>query len=95
MKQNLENIRRRIVPILRENGVIKAGLFGSCARGEIKKNSDIDILIKFKGSKSLLDLIALEQELEEKIGKKFDVLTYKSLHPLLKDRILREEVRII
>ena len=51
---------RKIAFILRKNGVVKAGIFGSYARGEAKKNSDIDILIKFKGSKSLFDLSGLK-----------------------------------
>ncbi len=37
-----------LVPILKRNGVLKAGIFGSYARGEQKKQSDVDILIKFK-----------------------------------------------
>ena len=97
-KPNMEEIKKLkkiIIPILKRNDVVKAGIFGSYARGEAKKRSDIDILIKFKGRKSLFDLAGVEIELEKKLGKKADVLTYKSIHPLLKERILREEVRII
>ena len=90
-----KNITRKIRPILKRNGVAKAGLFGSYARGEAKKRSDVDILIQFRGRKSLLDLVGLQQELEEKLKKKVDVLTYKSIHPLLKERILKEEVKIL
>ncbi|MEK6900290.1 MAG: nucleotidyltransferase domain-containing protein [Nanoarchaeota archaeon] len=71
-------------------------MFGSYARGEQKKRSDIDILIQVKRRKfSLLDLIGLEIELGKKLGKKVDLLTYKGINPHLKERILREEVRII
>ncbi len=90
----IENLRSIIVPILKEHGVVKAGIFGSFARGEAKKGSDIDILVEFKSGKSLLDPIGLKMELEENTRKKFDVLTYNSIHPLLKSQILREEVRI-
>ena len=86
---------KQIIPTLKRNDVIKAGLFGSFARGEAKKKSDVDILIKFKGRKSLIDLAGLEIELENKLGKKVDLLTYSSIHPLLKKRILGEEVRIL
>ena len=86
---------KQIVPMLKRNGVVKAGLFGSFVRGEAKKKSDVDILIKFKGRKSLLDLIGLKLELEEKLRRKVDLLTYNSIHPLLKKRILGEEVRIL
>ena len=48
---------------------------------------DIDILVEFWAEKSLLDLAGLKIELEESSGRKVDVLTYNSLHPLLKERI--------
>ncbi len=88
-------ISKEIAPALKRNGVVKAGLFGSFARGEARKKSDIDILVEFKGRKSLLDLVGLQIELEEMLKRKVDVITYKSLHPLLKERILKEEVRIL
>ena len=84
------------MPLLKKNGVVKAGIFGSYARGEQKKRSDIDILIKVRRKKfSLLDLIGLEMELEQKLGKKVDLLTNKGINQHLKENILKEEVRII
>jgi len=95
MTKNLASLKKIIVPILKKNNVTKAGIFGSYARGDYTKKSDIDILIKFKGQKSLLDLVRLERELKTKIKKKIDVVTYNSLHPLLKEKILKEEVKLI
>lgn len=97
MKPNneLNRIKRIIIPILKKNGVVKAGIFGSYARGEEKKRSDVDVLIKQRGKKSLLDLVRLERELEMKLGKKVDLLDYVGLSPYLKERILKEEVRIV
>ncbi|MBS3118570.1 nucleotidyltransferase family protein [Candidatus Woesearchaeota archaeon] len=97
MKQrtSLKKIERIILPILRKNTVSRAGIFGSFARGESTAKSDLDLLVTFKGKKSLLDLIHLQIELEEVLKKKVDVLTYKSIHPLLKERILNEEVNIL
>ncbi|MBI4171115.1 MAG: nucleotidyltransferase family protein [Candidatus Aenigmarchaeota archaeon] len=83
-----------IIPILKEYDVKKAGIFGSVARGEAKKNSDIDLLIEFSGRKSLLDLVGLKLDLEERLKKRVDIAEYGALHPLLKERILKEEVRI-
>lgn len=94
-KAQLQKLQRQIVPSLRRNDVIKAGLFGSFVRGEAKRKSDVDILIKFRGTKSLLDLAGLEIELEKKLKRKVDLLTYDSIHPLLKKRILSEEVKIL
>lgn len=44
---------------------------------------------------SLLDLIGLEQELEEKIGIKFDITTYKAINYLIKDRVYKEQILIL
>lgn len=85
------NFKNKITPILKSRQVKKAAIFGSFSRGQEKKNSDIDMLIEFKGKKTLIDLIRLKFELEKKTGKKFDILTYKSLHPLIKDRIIKEQ----
>jgi len=92
----INSIRSKVVPTLKKNGVIRAGIFGSYARGEYKKNSDIDILIKVRGNDfSLLDLVGLKMELEKNVGKKVDLLTYKSINPHIKKSIMDDEVRII
>lgn len=93
----IKNIQRKSAPILKRNKIIKAGIFGSYARGEQGKNSDIDMLIKVKkGEKfSLFDLVGLERELRTALKTKIDLLTYNSVHPLLKERIMKEEIRII
>ena len=85
--------KQKIIRILKEHGVKRAGIFGSYARGEQKKNSDVDILIEFDGG--LLELVRLEREISEEVGKKIDILTYKGITHLLKKRILREEIRIM
>lgn len=64
-------------------------------RGEATKKSDIDFLIQFKGEKSLFDMVELKLELEEVLKKKVDLVTYRSLSPLLRERILKEQVRIL
>lgn len=95
MNMELEEIRKKIIPILRCAGVKTATIFGSVVRGEGDEESDIDILVEFDGEKSLLDLAGLKIELEEVVGRKVDVLTYKSLHPLLRERILQEQQVIL
>ncbi len=79
------------MPILKRQGVTKAALFGSAARGEAKKSSDIDILVKLKKGKSLFDFVGLKLELEEKLGKKVDLVEYAAIKPLLKQIILGEQ----
>jgi predicted nucleotidyltransferase len=87
----IQSIKKQIVPILKRQGVVKAAFFGSVARGDVRKKSDIDLLIKLQRNKSLLDFVGLKIELEEKLNKKVDLLTYDAIHPLLKDRILNEQ----
>jgi len=83
------------VPILRNYAVLRAGLFGSVVRGTLGPESDIDVLVEMPKGASLLDLAGLGLELEQALGRKVDVLTYRSLHPQLRDRILAEQVRIL
>jgi uncharacterized protein len=92
-KKNINKIKKPIIEILKKHGVKKASIFGSYARGEEKKNSDIDILIEIEGS--LLKVIKVEMELEKKLRKKIDLLTYGGINPLLKEYILKDEIRII
>ena len=86
-----EAIKKKIVPILKRQGVIKAAFFGSAARGEMTKKSDIDILVKLAENKSLLDLVGLQLELRDKLGRDVDVISYGGIHPLLKNIILKEQ----
>ena len=85
----------KIVGVLKKHDVTKAGIFGSYARGEANSKSDVDILIRFKGTKSLLDLVGLKLELEEMLEKKVHLITYQSINPLIKKNILLEEKRIL
>ncbi len=91
----IRQIAKTAVPLLKKNGVIRAGVFGSYAHGKATARSDIDLLIKQKGSKGLLSLVHLQYELEKKIGRKIDLTTYDGLSPYLKEKILAEEVRIL
>jgi len=89
--KEIEKIKNKILPILQRYDVVRSAIFGSFARGENTEGSDIDILVEFGGEKSLLDLAGLKIALEESLKIKVDVLTYNSLHPLLRERILREQ----
>jgi predicted nucleotidyltransferase len=75
-----------------KHGVRTVRLFGSAARGSAGPSSDLDLLVQMEDDRSLLDLIAFQQELEEALGRKVDVLSEGGLSPYLKDRILDEAV---
>ena len=92
---DLKSIKPQIIRILKKRGIKKAGIFGSYAKGENKKRSDIDILIQPTNDMSLLDISSLKIELEESLNRKVDLVSYKYIHPYLKKEILESEVRII
>jgi len=88
-----QEIAKKIIPILKKQGVKKAALFGSQARGDAKKKSDVDLLVEFNKNKEpgLFGFIGLKLELEEKLRRKVDLLTYNAIHPLLKNIILNDQ----
>ena len=88
-------IKNKIIPILKKYGVKKASLFGSVVREEQTENSDIDLLVELPETASLFELANLKLDLEMILKKKVDVLTFDSLHPLLKDKILQEQQAVL
>lgn len=90
-----ETIKNKILPILKRQGVLKAAVFGSFARGEERKNSDIDLLLKISKNKTLFDLIRLKLELEKKLGRNVDIVEYDAIRPLIKEEVLREQKIIL
>jgi uncharacterized protein len=91
---NLENIKSQIKPILKKYGIKKAGIFGSSARGESVVN-DLDLLVKIDKKISLLEFIGIQQELEDTLGMKVDLVEYDAIKPALKDEILQDEEPVL
>lgn len=94
-ERSIERIKDKILPILQRYGVKRAGLFGSYVRGELKEESDIDILVEIEKDISLLDFVGIKLEIEEALGRKIDLVEYDTIKPPLKERILKEEKRIL
>jgi len=92
---SVKRLKKTILPVLRKYRVVKASLFGSIVQGTATKRSDIDLLVKLPSGASLLDLAGLKIDLEEKLQRKVDVLTYNSLHPLLRNRILSIQEKVL
>jgi uncharacterized protein len=91
---NLEHIKSQIKPILKKHGIKKAGIFGSSARGE-SVVSDLDLLVKIDNKISLLEFVRIQQELEDELGMKVDLVEYDAIKPALKDEILRDEEPVL
>ncbi|MFQ5532195.1 MAG: nucleotidyltransferase family protein [Candidatus Nanoarchaeia archaeon] len=94
INKSLMEIKPKIIQILKKNKIKKAGIFGSYARGDQKKNSDIDILVE--PPKGIgFGFAGIEIQLSKELNKKVDLVSYNGLSPYLKDKILKQEVRII
>ena len=91
----IEKIKDKVIPILKRYGVKRAAIFGSSARGEAKTSSDVDILVEIESDISLLDFVGLKIEIEEALGGKVDLVEYSAIKPLIKERILSEQVVIL
>ena len=95
MEKYIEELRSKVIPILKQHGVVRASVFGSFVRREMKEGSDIDILIELPREKSLLDFVALKLDLEDVLGRKVDLVEYSTIHPLLRERIFEEQVPVL
>lgn len=88
-------LKKKSIPILKRYGVRRAAVFGSFARNRTRKSSDIDILVDIRKNISLLDFIGLKLEIEEALGKKVDLVEYNTIKPLIKERVIKEQLVIL
>jgi len=98
MKNNkkIDEIKQKILPILKEHKVTKAGIYGSYARGEENKKSDVDILVQIDDDNmGFLGFIRLKNLIEKTIRKKIDLVEYSLIRKELRKRILNDEIPIL
>ena len=90
-KEKLINALRELKPEIAVRYKVKEiGLFGSFVRGEQTTVSDVDLLVEFDDGADLFDLVALGQFLEERLQRKVDLGTRRSLRPELREQVLKE-----
>jgi len=94
MTRPLHNHRRAILKLAREHGARNVRIFGSAARGDVTTNSDVDVLVEMEEGRSLVDHLALKQDLEDRLGQDVDLVTEASLHPRIRERVLREAISL-
>lgn len=81
--------KEKIVEICKRNDISYCALFGSFARGEATKKSDIDLLVRFSKPKGF-DWLDAAFEIEDALGRKVDLVTENSLSPHLREYVLRD-----
>ena len=95
MNPSVEEIRQTVLPILHRYGVTKAAVFGSAVRGQLRPESDIDILVRLGNDISLLGFVGLKLDLEQALGRRVDLVEYDTIKPRLREQILEEQEMIL
>lgn len=90
--EQIRTQRERILSLAARHGAHNVRLFGSFARGEATSSSDVDLLVEFEPTRSLMDHAALVLDLEELLARRVDLVSVKALKPALRGVILREAV---
>ena len=88
----LQSRREEILSIAERYGARNVRVFGSPARGEGRPDSDIDILVTVRDHASLLELVAIKQDLEDLLGSTVHVVTEDAISPYVREQVLREAV---
>ncbi len=94
MSKVVDEKRATILKLAAKHGARNVRVFGSVSRGEAGSQSDIDILVDLEPGRSLMDLGGLLMDLEDLLGRKVDVVTEKGLHWYIRDKVLKEAVRL-
>lgn len=91
----LGDIKMNLLPFVSEYGIKKAGVFGSYARNQANDVSDIDLIIDFQKEFGLIKLLQLKLSLEEKLGKKIDIVEFSCLNnSVIPDSVLKEVIML-
>jgi len=92
--KTLKEKRGQIFTIARQYGARNVRIFGSIARGEGKRDSDLDVLVDLEPGRSLLDIIAIKQDLEDLLNTKVDVVTEAAVSPYIREEVLRQAISL-
>jgi len=90
MRTPIINNKKKLFEICKRNDIVFLAIFGSFVKGNFTKESNIDLLVRFSKTKSLLELVRLERVLSGVLGRKIDLLTEASISPYLREKIKKE-----
>jgi uncharacterized protein len=92
IEELLAEKREEILAIAAQHGAYNIRVFGSVARGEARDDSDVDFLVEVGSNRSSWFPVGLKHDLEDLLGREVDVATEKTLHEMIRDRVLKEAV---
>lgn len=92
IEELLADRRIDIIRLAGAHGATRVRIFGSVVRGQARPESDLDFLVDLEPGRSLLDLIAIKQDLEDLLGRAVDVVTEAAVSPYMRDEVVREAV---
>jgi hypothetical protein len=92
--KQLKRDKKAIIAILNKYHAANVRVFGSVARGDDHKDSDVDLLVDFQAGTTLFDQVALEHELSDMLGRKVDVVSARALNKHLRPSVLSEAVEL-
>jgi predicted nucleotidyltransferase len=92
--QLLQTKRKKILQIAARHGARRVRVFGSVARGEVRRGSDIDFLVEMDEGRSLLDHAALILDLERLLKRPVDVASERELRPPVRKKVLKDAIAL-
>lgn len=90
----IQIIKKKTSPVFKKYQVKQADLFGSFARGENSKKSDVDFIVHLGGQRGLFTLVRLKRDLGKAVGRPVDLLTPRSINPSIKRNINKDKIKI-
>jgi predicted nucleotidyltransferase len=90
--QDIRDRRKSILACAKKHGAFRVRIFGSVSRGEGTVGSDVDFLVCYQPERSLIDHIALIQELASLLQVPVDVVDETGLSPYIRDQVFGEAV---
>jgi uncharacterized protein len=90
----LKEQRGKMLQIAAHHGAEDVRVFGSIVRGDARPDSDVDVLVNLEPGRSLLDIVALKQDLEDLLGCRVDVVTEAAISPYIREKVLEEAIAL-
>jgi hypothetical protein len=94
INERLRQKREEVLKLAHQHGASRVRVFGSVAKGEDTEASDLDLLVEMEAERSLLDIVAIKQDLEDLLGCRVHVVTEAAVCPYLRERVLQEAVNL-